>query len=111
MDRTETSKHNPWYARYALLALVVLAATMPELAFAQATGGNGTNMFCFLAKYFHDIVGAAVLVVIMMWGIEHIFGVAKLHDVVIKVGVVAGMVVLAVTIITQSGLTVTCTGM
>ncbi|MBK4736072.1 TrbC/VirB2 family protein [Noviherbaspirillum pedocola] len=110
MERIENPQQNPWYAKYALLALVVMTAMMPELAFAQ-TGGNGTNMFCYLAKYFHDIVGAAVLLVIMMWGIEHIFGVAKLHDMVIKVGVVCGIIVLAVTIITQSGLTVTCTGM
>lgn len=95
--------------KFAALAVVMMVMTMPGMAFAQAAG-DGTSMFCYIAQYFKGIVGAAALTVIMMWAIEHIFGVAKLHDVVIKVGVAAGLVILAVTVITNSGLTVSCTG-
>jgi hypothetical protein len=43
-----------------------------------------------------------------MWAIEHIFGAAKLHDVVIKVGVACGIVIAGATMIAKSGLTVNC---
>lgn len=80
----------------------------PSLAFAQETGA--VDFFCYIAKYFKQIVGAAALVALLMWAIEHIFGVAKLHDVVIKVGIAAAIVIGSSAIITKSGLvSPTCT--
>lgn len=76
----------------------------PELAFA----GNGAQLFCYIANYFKEIVGGAALVVIMLWAIEHLFGVSKLHDVVIKVGVAAAIVTGAAAFITNSGLSASC---
>lgn len=74
----------------------------PQLAFAAGEGG--TEFFCYIAKYFKGIVGGAALVALLMWAIEHIFGVAKLHDVVIKVGIAAAIVSGATIIIAKSGL-------
>lgn len=73
----------------------------PQLAMAA----DGTDFFCYIATYFKGIVGGAALVALLMWAIEHIFGVAKLHDVVIKVGIAAAIVIGATTIIAKSGLT------
>lgn len=73
----------------------------PQLAFAA---DDGTGFFCVVAKYFKGIVGGAALVALLMWAIEHILGVAKLHDVVIKVGIAALIVISASTVITKAGL-------
>lgn len=75
----------------------------PTLAFAQA-GGGGNQFFCYIANYFKGIVGSCALVVILLWAIEHFFGVAKLHDVVIKVGIGAAIVAGSSIIIANSGL-------
>lgn len=74
----------------------------PNLAFAAS---NGNQFFCFVANYVKGIVGGCALVVILLWAIEHFFGVSKLHDVVIKVGIGAAIVVGATLIVTNSGLT------
>lgn len=87
------------------LALVILAA--PEIALAQY-GGAGGGFFCYIAQYFKQIVGTAALVAIGMWALEHIFGVSKLHDIVIKVGIAAAMVIAGASIVTNSGLTTSC---
>lgn len=81
-------------------------AVMSFPTFAHAA--EGSAIFCFVADYFKQIVGAAALVAIFMWAIEHIFGAAKLHDVVIKVGVACGIVIAGATMIAKSGLTVNC---
>ena len=83
--------------RGAALGAVLMS---PQLAFAA----DGTEFFCAIAKYFKGIVGGAALVALLMWAIEHIFGVAKLHDVVIKVGIAALIVISATTLIAKSGL-------
>lgn len=74
----------------------------PSLAFAADGGGN--QFFCYIANYFKGIVGSCALVVILLWAIEHFFGVAKLHDVVIKVGIGAAIVAGSSVIIANSGL-------
>lgn len=89
-----------------LLAVAVIL--MPEVALAQVAGNAGTNFFCYIAQYFKAIVGTAALVAITLWAIEHIFGAAKLHDVVVKVGISAAIVIGGSTLITNSGLTSTC---
>jgi hypothetical protein len=96
--------------KVALQAAVAMAIVMmPEIAFAQTAGQtSGTNFFCFIAQYFKGICGTAALVAICMWAIEHIFGAAKLHDMVVKVGIAAAIVIGGSTIITNSGLTSTC---
>lgn len=84
-------------------AVAVGAVLMtPQLAFAQNSGG--IEFFCYIAQYFKQIVGGAALVALFMWAIEHIFGVAKLHDVVIKVGIAAAIVAGSATIIAKSGM-------
>lgn len=86
----------------AVKVVFIGAALMtPQLAMAS----GGTDFFCYIAEYFKSIVGGAALVALLMWAIEHIFGVAKLHDVVIKVGIAAAIVIGATTIIAKSGLT------
>lgn len=87
------------------LALTGLLVT-PQLAFAQFGGGaaGATKFFCYIATYFKQIVGAAAFVALLMWAIEHIFGVAKLHDVVIKVGIAAAIVIGSASLIAASGL-------
>ena len=98
----------------AILNTAVLMAVLavPELAFAQQSStvdpGSGINFFCYIAKYFKAIVGTAALVTIGMWAIEHIFGAAKLHDVVVKVGITSAIVIGATSIITGSSLTTSC---
>jgi hypothetical protein len=82
------------------VAVGAVAMVTPELSLA-----SGTDFFCYIAEYFKGIVGGAALVALLMWAIEHIFGVAKLHDVVIKVGIAAAIVIGATTIIAKSGLT------
>lgn len=88
-------------------AAVIFLAALPEVAFALG-GASGGGIFCWVAQYFKSIVGAAALVAIFLWAIEHIFGVSKLHDIVIKVGVACGIVIAAASLITSSGLTVSC---
>ncbi|PHV23310.1 hypothetical protein CSQ92_10045 [Janthinobacterium sp. BJB446] len=86
----------------------ILCVAIPEIALAQAQAGAGANFFCYIAQYFKAIVGTACLVTIVLWALEHIFGVAKLHDVVIKVGVTAAVVIAGSALITNSGLTTSC---
>lgn len=76
----------------------------PQLAFAA----DGTELLCWVAQYFKQIAGTAVLVVICVWAIEHFFGVSKLHDITIKVGIGAGFIIMAATFVTKSGLTSSC---
>jgi len=86
----------------------VLALTlMPELAFAQSGAGGG-GIFCFIAQYFKQIAGGAALVVICLWAIEHFFGVSKIHDMVIKVGIGAAVIVGASAFVANSGLSSNC---
>jgi len=87
----------------SIIRCAAIGAVMmtPQLAFAS---DDGTAFFCIIAKYFKGIVGGAALVALLMWAIEHIFGVAKLHDVVIKVGIAALIVISATTVITKAGL-------
>lgn len=80
-------------------------ALLPEVAFAA---GNGSAMFCFIADYFRQIVGAAILLALLMWAINHVFGGAKLGEMVVSVGVAAGVVIIGATFITSSGLTLSC---
>jgi hypothetical protein len=92
----------PHGTKAAMKAAAVGAVMMtPQLAFAA----GATDFFCYISEYFKSIVGGAALVALLMWAIEHIFGVAKLHDVVIKVGIAAAIVIGATTIIAKSGLT------
>lgn len=90
-------------AKSVCKATAVTALMMtPSLAFAADGGGN--QFFCYIANYFKGIVGSCALVVILLWAIEHFFGVAKLHDVVIKVGIGAAIVAGSSVIIANSGL-------
>lgn len=92
----------PQKAKTVIRTVAVGAVMMtPQLAMAA----GATDFFCYIAEYFKSIVGGAALVALLMWAIEHIFGVAKLHDVVIKVGIAAAIVIGATTIIAKSGLT------
>jgi hypothetical protein len=92
----------PHKTKAAMKTVAVGALMMtPQLAFAA----GATDFFCYISEYFKSIVGGAALVALLMWAIEHIFGVAKLHDVVIKVGIAAAIVIGATTIIAKSGLT------
>ncbi len=91
------------------VTLAMMILSIPEVAFAQtAVPAAATNFFCFIAQYFKAIVGTAALVAITMWAIEHIFGASKLHDVVIKVGVSAAIVIGGSALITNSGLASSC---
>lgn len=94
----------------AVLQLMVAAAIVliPEVAFAQATANTGASFFCYIAQYLKQICGTAALVVICLWSVEHLFGVAKLHDVVMKVGMAAALIIIGSVAITNSGLTTTC---
>ena len=95
-------QHMPQQTKGVVKSLALGAVMMsPQLAFAA----GATDFFCYIAEYFKSIVGGAALVALLMWAIEHIFGVAKLHDVVIKVGIAAAIVIGATTIIAKSGLT------
>lgn len=90
-------------AQSACKATLATALMMtPSIAFAA--DGNGNQFFCYIANYFKSIVGSCALVVILLWAIEHFFGVAKLHDVVIKVGIGAAIVAGSSVIIANSGL-------
>lgn len=91
----------PEKTKSAVKAIAVGTVMMsPQLAFAA----SATDFFCYISEYFKSIVGGAALVALLMWAIEHIFGVAKLHDVVIKVGIAAAIVIGATAIIAKSGL-------
>lgn len=95
-----------------VVAIMIAVLMMPGLALAQSTGvADGSGIFCWVAQYFKQIVGAAALVAIFMWAIEHIFGASKLHDIVIKVGVACGIVIAGAAMVTKSGLAVNCLGM
>lgn len=83
-------------------ALSLMLTMMPEIALAQSSGGGG--IFCFIAQYFKQITAAAAVTVIVLWAIEHIMGVAKLHNVVITVGTASAFVLSAVKIVESSGL-------
>jgi hypothetical protein len=92
---------SPKYKTVIRCAAMGAVMMTPQLAFAA---DDGTAFFCIIAKYFKGIVGGAALVALLMWAIEHIFGVAKLHDVVMKVGIAALIVISATTLIAKSGL-------
>lgn len=95
----------PHQAKSAIKAVALGAVLMtPELAMAQSVNPRSVAFFCYIGEYFKAIVGGAALVALLMWAIEHIFGVAKLHDVVIKVGIAAAIVIGSTGIIQASGL-------
>lgn len=75
---------------------------LPEVALASS------GMLCWIAEYFKSIVGVSALIAVIMWSLEHIFGMSKLHDLVIKVGVACTVVIAGATFIKESGLTVNC---
>lgn len=102
---TNASKRVKQPSNRTATMIALFVTLIPGLAFA---GGDGSGFFCYISQYFKQIVGAAALTAIMMWAIEHIFGASKLHDVVIKVGVAAGIVIVGATFITNSGLTLSC---
>lgn len=76
----------------------------PQLAFAA----DGTELLCWVAQYFKQIAGTAALVVICVWAIEHFFGVSKLHDITIRVGIAAAFIITGATLVAKSGLTSSC---
>src|SRR5690606_3552837 len=90
----------------AMLALLVIG--IPEVALAQYGGGGNASFFCYFAKYFKEIIVASAVVAISMWALEHIFGMSKLHDIVMRVGIACGVVIAATLIISNTGLTVNC---
>jgi hypothetical protein len=99
---SDAYQNMPHKTKSAMKTVAVGVVMMtPQLAFAA----GATDFFCYISEYFKSIVGGAALVALLMWAIEHIFGVAKLHDVVIKVGIAAAIVIGATTIIAKSGLT------
>ncbi len=106
MDNTNSKKPNQHRALAS--ATLILITLLPATAFAASGAGGG--IFCWVAQYLKGIVGAAALVAIMFWALENIFGMAKLHDIVIRVGVTCGIVIVAALLIANSGLTVSCTG-
>jgi hypothetical protein len=79
---------------------------LPTLVLAD---DSGTGIFCYVSTYLKGIVGSAAAVAIGFWGIEHIFGAAKLHDMVMRVGVGCGVVMVGALMIAKSGLTSNCT--
>ena len=104
MEHINLKKHEGREKQVIIFLGLLCLATMPSMAMAA----DGTGIFCWIANYLKQIVGAAALVAISMWAIEHIFGVAKLHDMVIRVGIACGVVVIGATFIANSGLTVNC---
>lgn len=97
-------KNMPQKTKSVIKAVAVTAVLMtPEVALA-AVDPKATAFFCYIGEYFKAIVGGAALVAMLMWAIEHIFGVAKLHDVVIKVGIAAAIVIGSVSLIRAAGL-------
>ena len=86
---------------------VICIGLCPGSAFAQSYTASA-QFFCYIAQYFKYIVGTAAVVAIFFWAIEHIFGVARIHDIVIRVGVACAFVIAGATIITNTGVTVTC---
>lgn len=95
----------PQHTKSVIKAVAATAVLMtPEMAFAQSVDPKAVAFFCYIGEYFKAIVGGAALVAMLMWAIEHIFGVAKLHDVVVKVGIAAAIVIGSVSLIRTSGL-------
>ncbi|UTY55873.1 hypothetical protein [Massilia sp. erpn] len=82
----------------------VAGAMLMSPSLALAADANGNQFFCFIANYFKGIVGGCALVVILLWAIEHFFGVSKLHDIVIRVGIGAAIVAGSSLIIANSGM-------
>ncbi|MBR6000953.1 MAG: hypothetical protein IK089_06840 [Oxalobacter sp.] len=88
----------------ATLLVALFFFFLPDMAFAA----NGMEQFlCSVASNFKAIVGVCALVAIVFWAIEHVFGVSKIHDMVIKVGIACAVIAGAATLIKASGLT-TC---
>lgn len=93
---------SPTAQSFAKASVATAIMMTPSLAFAA--DGDGNQFFCYIANYFKGIVGGCALVVIMLWAIEHFFGVSKLHDIVIKVGIGAAIVAGSSIIIANSGM-------
>jgi len=94
-----------------MVVFFMLVFLMPEIAFAQEQTtqiSGGAQFFCFIAKYFKSIIGAAAILTVCLWALEHIFGMSKIHDLVIKVGTVAAVVSGGTALIANSGLTSSC---
>lgn len=86
-----------------LLFGFAVALLAPNLAFA-----GGTDFLCFFHEQMKMIIGVAIAVAAGFWALEHLFGIAKLHDWVMKVAMVC-MVVVGVTImIAKTGLSSGC---
>lgn len=95
----------PQQTKSVIKAVAATAVLMtPGVALAQGVDPKAVAFFCYIGEYFKAIVGGAALVTILMWAIEHLFGVAKLHDVVIKVGIAAAIVIGSLSLIRASGL-------
>lgn len=95
-----------WIEKNPSALLVALFFILsPEIAAAA----SGTDAFlCTIAQNFKAIVGTCALVAIVFWAIEHIFGVARIHDMVIKVGVACAVIAGAAALISASGLSSNC---
>lgn len=104
MEHINLKKHEGREKQAIIMLGLFVLATMPSIAMAD----SGSGIFCWIANYLKQIVGAAALVAIGLWAIEHIFGASKLHDMVIRVGIACGIVVIGATLIANSGLTVNC---
>lgn len=103
----KTSLQTTWRKPCLFVLPLLLAGLFPGSACAQSYTAS-SQFFCYIAQYFKYIVGTAALVAILFWAIEHIFGVSRIHDIVIRVGVACAFVIAGATIITNSGLTVNC---
>ena len=97
------------FKKQELITLLAVSLMMPGIALAQGDAGGGIGLICWVAQYLKQIVGAAALVAVCMWALEHIGGMSKLHDLVIKVGISCGVVAVGAVFIAKSGLQ-TCTG-
>lgn len=92
-----------------VLTVFVISLMLPGLALAQSDAAGGVGIICWVAQYLKQIVGAAALVAVFMWALEHIGGMSKIHDMVVRVGIGCGVVSVAAVLIAKSGLQ-TCTG-
>ena len=78
---------------------------MPGLALAD----NGANLFfCAIAQNFKSIIGTAILSTFVLWAIDHLVGSAKVHDAIIKAGVVMLVLSVATTVIAKGGFAIDC---